>query len=429
MIRRVVSLVSFGLIVLIAISMNGCCDAECEMQKGVYGCGMGTGSWMNEGQENSWETSETGDLWDTGNLPDTSELRGVLDTSDTANTGFEAVYFPGPGAEAAENIVEREQSRDESHFKTAASNGFVYPLDVVSSWSNTYDYAGYGACGTSYYTNTCHNGTDIGSARGSSVYAIAAGKVVKVSGTQNSTCSSGWGYDYGGASTCNMAVAVQHYAADGSAFVVVYGHLVYSSSVAVGTTYSPGDTIGVIANDYDRSSSSASWSKTSSPHLHFGVFPGTSSPAVRSGYYGWGKLTCSGASQAASTTLPSSCTNNGSTAMGTYIGAKKWTAPPGAPTLSSPSNGASVTSPVALSWVNSSGTYRSHVMVCTNSSLTTGCMNPDGGMTGQEPTTAFTTSYSATLSKATYYWAVRGIAYNDYGGWGSYSSVRSFTVR
>jgi len=190
----------------------------------------------------------------------------------------------------------------------------------MTAWQDTYDYAGYGACGTSYYTNTCHSGTDIGASRGSSVYAISAGTVVAVSGSQNSTCTSGWGYDYGGASTCNMGVAMQHYTADGTPFVVVYGHLVYSSSVTVGKAYASGDVISVIAYDYDRSSSSSSWRRTSSPHLHFGVFPGTSSPAVRSGVYGWGKLTCSGASQAASTSLPSSCTNNGSTAAGTYIG-------------------------------------------------------------------------------------------------------------
>ena len=50
-------------------------------------------------------------------------------------------------------------------------------------------------------------------------------------------------------------------------------------------------------------------------------------------------------------------------------------------------------------------------------------------MTGEEPSAAFATSYSATLAKGTYYWAVREIAYTDSGGWGSYSSVRSFTVR
>ncbi len=409
---------------VIALFLHGCCDIQCQMLKNVRSCGLGTASATSEDSGDTWNTRETGEFWDDDDPSDTGDPWDDWGSDDTGDTGFSAVFVPDG------DILRRKQPADASYFMRAtAGNGFVYPLDVVTSWNDTYDYAGYGACGTSYYTNTCHSGTDISSARGSSVYAVAAGTVVRVSGSQNSTCTSGWGYDYGGANTCNMALAVQHYAADGSPFVVVYGHLVYSSSVAVGTTYSPGDTVGIIANDYDRSSSSSSWRKTSNPHLHFGVFPGTSSPAVRSGYYGWGKLTCSGANQAASTTLPSSCTNNGSTAMGTYIGAKAWVAPPGAPTLSSPSNGASMSSPVLLSWTNSSGTYRSHLMVCTDSSLSTGCINPDGDMTGEEPNTALTTSYSATLSNATYYWAVREIAYNDYGGWGSYSSVRSFTVR
>ncbi len=407
---------SLMLIIFLACMLNGCCNYECELWRSAERYGNGAGMAPADSADAGEHGSGSEDPWDTGELIDTSDY---WDWGDTAgDTGY------------WENSTERKEPVDESRsMRTTAGNGFVYPLDSMTAWKDTYDYAGFGACGTSYYTNTCHNGTDIGATRGDSVYAIAAGTVVKVSGSQNSTCTSGWGYDSGGANTCNMAVAVQHYAADGTAFVVVYGHMVYSSSISVGKTYASGDTIGIIAYDYDRTSSSASWTKTSSPHLHFGVFPGTSSPAVSSGLYGWGKLTCAGASQAASSTFPSSCTNNGSTAGGTYIGAKTWVAPPGAPTLSSPASGASVSSPVSLSWTNSSGTYRSHVMVCTNSSLTTGCINPDGGMTGQEPTTAFTTSYSATLSKATYYWAVRGIAYTDSGGWGSYSSVRQFTVR
>lgn len=406
MIRRISVLVGLGLIITMAVTLNGCCaplDIECRTKA------MG-GTWYDDTVNvNDTTDVECGDPVDSGSATDTA----LWSADDTADTGEEA-----------------RSSEDASHLmRTTAGNGFVYPLDSMTAWQDTYDYAGFGACGSSYYyTNTCHNGTDIGASHGSSVYAIAAGTVLKVSGSQNSTCTSGWGYDYGGASTCNMALAMQHYAADGSAFVVVYGHLVYDSSVAVGDTYAPGDTVGTIAYDYDRTSSSSSWTKTSSPHLHFGVFPGTSSPAVSSGVYGWGKLTCSGASQSARASFPSSCTNNGSTAPGTYIGAKSWTEPPSAPTLSSPANGASVTSPVTLSWTNGSGTYRSHVMACTNSSLTTGCMNPDGAMTGEEPS-ALSTSYSASLSKGTYSWAVRGIAYTDDGGWGSYSTVRSFTVR
>lgn len=84
-----------------------------------------------------------------------------------------------------------------------------------------------------------------------------------------------------------------------------------------------------------------------------------------------------------------------------------------------------------LQWVNGSGTYRSHQMVCTNAALTLGCFNPDGAMTGMETTgtgASRSTSYNAVLAPGSYYWGVRGIAYNDYGGWGGYSAVRSFTV-
>ena len=282
-----------------SFTVSGCCaplDNECRIKA------MG-GTWPGD-----YEGGDDGDSAEASCDDDS----GFADTASVA---------PEDATDDADSSEEARSSEDALHFqRTMAGNGFVYPLDSMTAWQDTYDYAGYGACGSSYYTNTCHSGTDIGASRGSSVYAIGTGTVVAVSASQNSTCTSGWGYDYGGASTCNMGVAMQHYTADGTPFVVVYGHMVYSSSVIVGKSYASGDTIGVIANDYDRASSSSSWRRTSSPHLHFGVFPGTSSPAVRSGVYGWGKLTCSGANQAASTSLPSSCTNNGSTAAGTYIG-------------------------------------------------------------------------------------------------------------
>lgn len=408
MVRRIASMVGIGLIIIVMFEMSGCCDFQCEMDKEVA---ANKAKWAaiarNEADSGAIEPS-------CSNGEDSGFDTGA-DTAKIVNTDNECATRKSAPSVQAE--------------KTTAGNGFVYPMDSITSWKDTYDYAGFGTCGSSYYyTNTCHNGTDIGASRGTSVYAIAAGTVVKVSGTQNSTCSSGWGYDYGGSSMCNMAVAMQHYAADGTSFVVVYGHLVYDSSVSVGDSYVSGDTIGTIANDYDWSTAYGSWKKTSSAHLHFGVFPGTSSPSVTS-VAGWGKLTCKGASQSASATFPTSCSNNGSTAPGTYIGAKSWVEPPSAPSLSSPGNGASVSSPVTLGWSNGSGTYRVHIMACTNSSLTSGCMNPDGDMTGAEPSTAFATSYSASLSKGTYYWAVRGIAYQDDGGWGSYSTVRSFTVK
>lgn len=101
--------------------------------------------------------------------------------------------------------------------------------------------------------------------------------------------------------------------------------------------------------------------------------------------------------------------------------------PPSPPSLNSPSSGESV-SPgnINFSWGTSSGAGRYHLMVCTNSSLTSGCVNPDGAMEGVEPGT--NTSTTVNLSAGTYYWAVRAICPGDACSWGSYSSVRSLTV-
>lgn len=339
----------------------------------------------------------------------------VSDTSDTADTAMPASERP---ATAAFDAIGLEKT---------ASNGFTYPLSSLTGWTD----GNYGACGSYYFTGKCHTGNDMVIARGTTVYSLAAGKILSQSGTQDSSCSSGWGYDYWssdgtGTKKCNMALAIQYYDDDGTPFVVVVGHLIYATTYRSGTgavpastaTVSPGTALGQVAHW-----ATTAGSAISSDHVHFGVFPGTSAPTS------WGSVSCS-TSQAASTSLPSGCSSGGATAPGTYMGAsgRKWVAPPDAPTLSSPASGGSASSPVTLKWTNGSGTYRSHVMVCTNSSLTSGCFNPDGAMTGAEPS-ALSTSYSASLSSGTYYWAVRGLAYQDYGGWGSYSSVRSFTVR
>jgi hypothetical protein len=88
-------------------------------------------------------------------------------------------------------------------------------------------------------------------------------------------------------------------------------------------------------------------------------------------------------------------------------------------------NGSSVT----LRWNAVSGAYRYHVMVCTSSSFTSGCLDTDGGsLIGMEPSPG-ATSLTFTLPSTsgvcyTYYWKVRGIAYTNYGGWSSYSSSR-----
>jgi hypothetical protein len=70
------------------------------------------------------------------------------------------------------------------------------------------------------------------------------------------------------------------------------------------------------------------------------------------------------------------------------------------------------------------------IMVCQNSALTTGCINPDGGAVGIEPTGTGQDngSYTATLaSSGNWYWEVRGAAYLD-SNWGNYSPVWTFTT-
>src|SRR3989338_7370258 len=127
----------------ISFTVFGCCaplDIECRTKA------MG-GTWY-EGEENIDDVS-------------CDDTKDSADADDTADTG------------------EVQHSDDVSRFqRTMAGNGFVYPLDSVTALQDTYDYAGYGACGTSYYTNTCHSGTDIGASRGSPVYAIGTGTVL-----------------------------------------------------------------------------------------------------------------------------------------------------------------------------------------------------------------------------------------------------------
>jgi hypothetical protein len=68
------------------------------------------------------------------------------------------------------------------------------------------------------------------------------------------------------------------------------------------------------------------------------------------------------------------------------------------------------------------------IMVCQNSALTTGCINPDGGAVGIEPagTGQDYGSYTVTLaSSVNWYWAVRGAACSSCN-WGNYSPVWTF---
>ncbi len=224
---------------------------------------------------------------------------------------------------------------------SAASNGFTYPMDSVTSWTD----GNFGACGPlgPYITDHCHTGNDMIASRGTSVYSVAAGTAIYQSATQDTSanCPSGWGYDYNnpdpaknepGTNTCNMALLVQHYDDHGTPFVVMYGHLVYSTTFRSGTgpvsatagKVIPGQVLGIIG----RYRNVTGGSVISADHLHFGVRPGTTVPSGD-----FGRSYCPSASQKPGPTLPSSCAlgANGFVPPGSYLNAsgRSWVRPPG----------------------------------------------------------------------------------------------------
>ncbi len=215
-----------------------------------------------------------------------------------------------------------------------------------------------------------------------------------------------------------MGLAIQHYSSSGEPFIAIYGHLVYSAAIKKDSIVAPGAYLGQIA-DLD------TWDGTKwvsgSDHLHFGVLPGKVLPGR------WGNSVCY-VSQPAGPTLPAGCLNYGLIQPGTYIGTRSQVIPPTAPTLTLPVSLANTGTTVTFTWAKGLGTYRSHLMVCTDAALLLGCINPDGFMTGVEPAALLTTYTATGLTKGVHYWAVRGIGYTDYGGWGLYSPSRKFTV-
>lgn len=93
--------------------------------------------------------------------------------------------------------------------------------------------------------------------------------------------------------------------------------------------------------------------------------------------------------------------------------------PPATPTLTSPSNGATdLDQPILCNWSDVSGVDFYQIQVDNNSNFS----SPEA--TYQPVSSAQSVSGLAELT--TYYWRVR--AYNNCGGWGSYSSSRSFTT-
>lgn len=104
--------------------------------------------------------------------------------------------------------------------------------------------------------------------------------------------------------------------------------------------------------------------------------------------------------------------------------------PPPSPTLSSPpAGGSSYPGTVLFTWLPSAEAARYHLLVCSNPTLTAGCLDPDGGsLTGVEPPPGQTNWSLVLPAPGTYYWSVRAIRTGDVGGWGAFGEVRTFVV-
>ncbi len=96
-------------------------------------------------------------------------------------------------------------------------------------------------------TYSAHLALDLNIGAGAAVYAVGAGNVVYV--------GAKWGTEWA------TVILVEHSRADGSKFVVTYGHV--DAEVAVGAVVTAGQRIATVAN------------LASGPHLHLGLKPGT----------------------------------------------------------------------------------------------------------------------------------------------------------
>src|SRR5512133_36079 len=81
---------------------------------------------------------------------------------------------------------ESERALDNKEIGVSASKlttlaDLSFPIPSMTSWTN----ANYGACGSSYFTDSCHNGADIMTGVNTTVHAITAGTVISVSAKQD----------------------------------------------------------------------------------------------------------------------------------------------------------------------------------------------------------------------------------------------------
>jgi predicted phage tail protein len=89
---------------------------------------------------------------------------------------------------------------------------------------------------------------------------------------------------------------------------------------------------------------------------------------------------------------------------------------PAVPLLSSPPNGATINSPLSLSWIVSSGATSYTLQVSLDSLFTTFAYND---------TTSTTSKQVTGLTASTYYWRVRASNYNGPSGWSTVWSVKT----
>lgn len=145
----------------------------------------------------------------------------------------------------------------EAPANASIGGGWTDPVDMSTPYAS---WLASGCDGqTAYDAGIYHTGRDFGASVGTAVKAIGPGKV-------KANLDFGTGYA--------RAVFVQHTAADGTNFLVLYGHI--NSSIAAGTVVNAGDQVGTVA-------------QIAYPpyHLHLGLIPGTSYPSSN-----WGRMPC-----------------------------------------------------------------------------------------------------------------------------------------
>jgi len=173
--------------------------------------------------------------------------------------------------------------------------GFYYPINAI--FTNDTNWL---ACGSSYYTNTRHNGADLIYDIGTPVYTIAPGKVLYKSGPAE---KSGWGIG-------NYALVIKHSSLTGD-FLALYGHI--QTMLNINDVVDGGQQMGTIGPYQETVNGQVIDRK---PHLHFGIFPSTSNfPSS-----GWGRLTDAGCTRPNLT--------NGFVAPISYIRTKTSSSPP-----------------------------------------------------------------------------------------------------